>query len=218
MKNQQLDRPGIAKETLNNAQIKHQSKSENEEAVGCKASGLFIPYFDLLNNKVIENDRQYGRLRLDKPVGKKKYHQPKGSVCHAYVPPFFKSKPTEPLILVEGEFKALSLIESGFNAIGIPGFYTVINGAPLPEIIGYIEAYEPEYIYYLGDNDTALNWQFSDAVCKFREVVEVPLLLPRIPLNSDGKGIGDVKESMGPAFKKWFIGILDSAMEVCHEY
>ena len=77
---------------------------------------------------IIDNGKPFARVRLYAPTEAQKYHQRAGSGTHIYVPHNFGELPrSSTLVLAEGEFKALSLSEAGFAALGLCG----ISGAML---------------------------------------------------------------------------------------
>ena len=211
IENISFKRPGITDNFLIEAGVKHLNKEQAYIATGCNSEGVLIPYYDTEGNPVIEDGKPFGRLRLKKPFGDKKYHQPKGTSCHAYFPKNFKSVKNKPIIIVEGEFKALALNESGFPAIGLPGLFAVIQGEILEELKCYIDKHNPSIIYYLGDSDTAYNKNFIIAVKRLKEIETItsPIKLPRIHMNIEGKGIDDVKENKASNFKDYFETILE---------
>jgi hypothetical protein len=86
-----------------------------------------IPYRDANDN--LTGFRRW-RLPRERTNGQK-YHQEIGSGVHAYLAPGgVKALPAKnefglapnSLVLVEGEFKSLSLVDAGVPAIGLPSF------------------------------------------------------------------------------------------------
>lgn len=216
-----LKRPGISNETLKRHGIREVESSEANQYVGSAASGLLIPYFDLNGTEVTDNGKPYSRLRLKTPKGKQKYHQEAGSGVHAYLPAALSeinpSIAGPSLCVIEGEFKAISLCESGFPAVGISGFYGFQDKANglVPELWDAISRLEPRVIYFCGDSDTTLNWQFSDAAVKLKAYLpDTVLMLPRIPLIGHGKGSDDCKEALGESFDNWWYERQRQAVEV----
>ena len=207
-------RPGISNQFLQNAGIHHVTATQAKSLCGLNKPGLWIPYFDLNGQPIQDKYGDYGRLRLDQPEGGHKYHQRTGTGVHAHLPPGLRDTPQRAdLIVVEGEFKAASLVEAGFPAVGASGFYGFANndGDLVEELADAICLLKPNRILFLGDDDTTFNWQFSDAAIKFARLVDIPILLPRIPLNSLGKGVDDIKESMGAEFPDWWRGQINKA-------
>ena len=202
-------RPGISAEMLARAGVRRVSAAEAHELCGLEQGGLWLRYRTLDGEAVLDNGKVYGRLRLDKPQGSKKYHQAFGTGVHAYVPPGLENQPTGgDLTGVEGEFKAMSLTEAGFPAIGLSGFFGFAQkgGEELvPELAAAIARLKPARILFSGDSDTALNYQFSVAAVRFAQRVHpIPVYLPRIPLNGPGKGADDCREAFKGNFQEWW--------------
>ncbi len=212
-------RPGISNEYLETAGVRPISAQEAEQLAGIPSCGLWIPYHYILGIPIVDNGRIYGRLRLDAPEDGHKYHQLAGTGMHAYLPKELSSmQPNGDLVLVEGEFKAMSLTEIGIPAIGLPGFYAVSKGKLLDEVSSAIAHLRPSRILYLGDRDTALNYQFADAVIKFaKAVAPTPVILPRIHLDSISKGIDDCREYLKENFQTWWNEAVSSAIPCSHK-
>src|SRR5262245_52820362 len=119
-----LMRPGISAEMLARAGVRRVSAAEAQGLCGLERSGLWLPYRTLAWEPVLDGGKPYGRLRLGAPQGDKKYHQAFGTGVHAYVPPGLEGLLTGgDLVVVEGEFKAMSLTDAGFPAVGLSGFF-----------------------------------------------------------------------------------------------
>jgi hypothetical protein len=169
------------------------------------------------------------RLRRTKDVendGQGKYDQAPGTGTQIYVPKQFPVGHVDILILVEGEFKALSLTENGIPAIGLSG----ISGwskkledksrPVLPALIEVIKATTPLKIFYMGDNDVAINADFFREVSLFverltiSEGIQIPVFLPRWPLTMK-KGVDDVRSVMdADQFLAWWIDVSAKAIPV----
>ena len=202
-------RPGISNSTLLRLGIHHVDEAEACELVGLNSSGLYIPY------GVRVDGRPFGRLRLDKPEGSRKYTQRLRSGVHPYLPSFPDLGDQEDLVMVEGEFKAIALCEAGIRAIGVAGFYGFMReGRLCVPLEKHLNAHPTRRILFLGDNDTALNFQFSDAAVKLAALAgSTPVLLPRIPLSMP-KGADDCREELGEGFARWWASIIDCAIPV----
>lgn len=205
-------RPGIRSETLLEHGISHVSASDAYRQVGANRSGMLIPYRNLDGSPITEGDKPYSRIRLDEPLAKQKYHQEAGTSVHAFIPAglveVYEASNYSGLCIVEGEFKAIALCESGFPAVGISGLYGFQNksGELLDELGEVIEQLGPLVIYFCGDADTTLNWQFADAAVKLNALLHsVTVMLPRIPLDAVGKGVDDCKEELGDSFGNWWL-------------
>ena len=154
-------RPGISAATLATLDIRHIDEAQAFELIGQRFAGLYIPY------GVHVDGKPFGRVRLDKPEADRKYTQRVGSGVHPYFPalPGLEAQPD--LVIVEGEFKAIALCEAGVRAIGISGFYGFQHeGEVCPRLAQHLKDHPAQRILFLGDNDTALNYQFADAAVK----------------------------------------------------
>lgn len=216
-----IKRPGISSETLRAAGIRHVSADEAEDLCGKSEPGLWIPFLSLEGSPIIDSKIPYGRLRLDSPPPDGgKYHQQKGTGVHAYLPTGLSKFPIgQDIVLVEGEFKALSLVEAGIPAIGISGFYgwgykhPELGPQIAQEILLAIYSLAPNQILFVGDSDTALNYQFADAASKLAEQIRHPVKLPRIPLSGPGKGVDDCREKLKDEFLTWWTSRVKSAVK-----
>lgn len=216
-------RPGIGSEFLKRQRISHVGKDEAFQRCQVKAAGLIIPYHTLNGEPVMDSGKPFARLRMDEPDGSKKYHQAAGTSVHAYVPVGLKDcDHGGDLIVVEGEFKALSLMDAGYPAVGVSGFYGYrykVGDAEyrlVQELKKTIDHLKPDQILFVGDNDTSLNWQFSDAACSFRDLLkksgyDIEVCLPRIPLDLP-KGIDDCRADLGAEFNSWWQGRVTDAL------
>ena len=142
-----VSRPGILAEMLDRAGVRRVSAAEALALCGLEQSGLWLPYLAFAGEPVMEGGKPYGRLRLDKPRGSKKYHQAFGTGVHVYLPPGLEDLRTGGDVpCVEGEFKAMSLTEAGFPAIGVSGFFGFAQKggeALLPELAALIARVKP---------------------------------------------------------------------------
>lgn len=111
-------RPGISDETITRLGIRRVTDVEAKVLTGVAKSGIYIPF-----KGVMCFGGAYGRLRLDSPIGDMKYHQRKGSKVHNYIQEGLTLHNGD-LILIEGEFKAISLTEAGFPAVGTSGLHS----------------------------------------------------------------------------------------------
>ena len=205
-----VTRPGISASTLAALKIRHVGEEEALELIGQKFAGIYIPYGIHVNGK------PFGRLRLDEPLADRKYTQRVDSGVHPYLPDFPELQTQPDLVIVEGEFKAIALCEAGFRAIGISGFYGFMQNEKLcPRLTKHLKDHPARRVLFLGDNDTALNYQFSDAALKLVALLGgVPVMLPRIPL-AMSKGVDDCREHLGEeAFAEWWQSLAGAALPV----
>jgi hypothetical protein len=201
--------------------------------VGYKAAGVLIPYRHFFaNGPVVVNGREFCRLRLDEPSNGAKYLSPKGCGVELYLPssPPFSSAD---LVICEGEFKALSLCESGVRAVAIGGINGAIpHGKLLPSLEKLVKKVPFKRVYFLGDGDTAFKWPFVLEAIKLARELErvrpsVQVLLPRVPLfairdnGADGgellmipNGIDDCRESLNSDFDIFWKDVARYALPV----
>ena len=227
--NDQVKRPGISPDYLTVNQVRPASVDEAKRLVGTDTSGLLIPYHTRIGDGIVPvhdpDNTHFHRLRRNVLNSDHKYHQRKGTGIHAYIPWGTFERPTgQDLICVEGEFKAMSLSDPGapFStaAVGLSGFFgfhvKAVEGRPFelaPELVEVRHALRPARLHYLGDNDTALNYDFAIAATRLKSIVRTSVFLPRIGLD-EPKGIDDCREQMGSKFGYWFQNILEQAIEV----
>ena len=122
----EFERPGISDDFFKFAGCHHVGGDECVNLYGCRAEGIAIPFRSLDGQPIVDNEKPFARIRLYDGTQSQKYHQRGGSGTHIYIPHNFRTLARgATLVLTEGEFKALSLAEDGFAAIGLPG----ISGA-----------------------------------------------------------------------------------------
>ncbi len=208
-----LKRSGVSTQFLTDNHISRTSR------------GIEIPYFTHTGKPVqreCDGGRQFTRTRLHTPISDgRRYTQPEGSKPYGYVAPAFAKVATDAgqslLVIVEGEFKALALLEAGVPAVGVSGITCAFQeGQLVPGLREVMQAGNWERILFLGDGDTSLIFDFSrEAVKLAKEVLPVPLALPRIGLDGPGKGIDDVREKIGPeAFLEYWSKLVSEAEPV----
>ncbi len=191
-------RPGISDEFLAKAGVTVLPDPER----------LHIPYHDIDGTPT-----GHYRDRFKAPVtgsdGKpQRYSQPFESGMHAYLPqiPLVKG---EDLFVTEGEFKALALCESGYNAVGLPGLFCYCDGEILPGLAQAVGLVAPPAINFIGDADTLFNLDFYRSAKFLADAFKgTPVRLIQPPLDGP-KGVDDVKEETGRRFNRW----LDAATQ-----
>jgi len=168
-------RPGISDAMLQRAGICHIDAQTAFERTGEPHRGLWIPYRNLDGTDMMHAGKPFGRIRMDVPRGKQKYHQEEKSTYRAYLPPALVEFPKgTPLYLIEGEFKALALVEAGFCAVGLGGIYGFgrdKSNVLLEEIRAVLEHFQPHYVHLVGDSDMCTNYQYSDAAIKLHKLI-----------------------------------------------
>lgn len=205
----QVTRPGISPATLSALGIRHVGEAEALDLIGQRYAGAYIPY------GVHVEGNPFGRLRLDHPQDGRKYTQRTNTGVHPYIPFLPGLETQDDLVLIEGEFKAIALCDAGFRAIGISGFYGFAQEGQLcPRLVNHLKDHPPRRILFVGDNDTALNFLFSDAAMKLAKLVDpIPVVLPCIPLSMP-KGADDCREKLGNDFSAWWATVVAAAVPV----
>lgn len=222
-----FNRPGVSDPFLNDAGCSHVGDNDCLNRFGFRAEGITIPFHHADGSPIIDRDHPFARVRLYQATDTQKCHQRPGSGVHIYIPHTFgQIAQGSRLILVEGEFKSLSLGESGFAAVGLCG----INGAMQNvegqselhrELVEILEFHKPSRVLFVGDSDTVLNSEFAREVSKLREglfasrrfqfVQEFSVAV--CPLD-ELKGVDDVRASVGDQFNAWFDSLVESAFVV----
>lgn len=223
MSSLKVQRPGVSPEMLAAAGVHHVEPYEAFAAVGYREAGLLIPYRTIAGAALEVSERAFARLRLTSPRPEgAKYLSPAKSGCQAYFPPGLRKllPPGCVLGIVEGEFKALALVEAGFPCVGIGGISSACprdaDGEPalLPALARLIAEVRPVALAFIGDADTALIPEFSREALKLAKLADVPVKLPRIPFNAPGKGADDLREAWAEQFPARWQRILDVAEPV----
>ncbi|MDA7667606.1 DUF3631 domain-containing protein [bacterium] len=186
---------------------------------------LVIPYYHYDGSPIKytdESGRQedFKRTRIAAPTQTQKYSQPRASGSRAYIPRQLKSmEQSNLLFIVEGEFKAMSLIDEGLPAMGLPNFNVYSKKDEETKILlggiyDVVNKRNPNLVYFIGDSDTVTNAEFArNALFLAKELQDfgVKVLLPRIGIGGPGKGIDDCREVLGDEFEEWFEKLLKGA-------
>ena len=203
-----IKRPGISSETLAKAGVVRVDARGAFKLIGFEAPGLAIPYFTAGGQPLIVNGQPFHRVRLDMPQGKAKYLSPAQSGSQLYLPPNVATliQHGGPLHVVEGEFKALSLVEAGIAAVAVGGITSTCpanaDGEPelLPALAELIRGHHVSKVVFVGDNDTAFIPAFASEMVKLAGLLPVPLELLRIPVDAPGKAPDDIREILMDKF------------------
>ncbi len=205
-----VTRPGISSEMLARAGIVHVDGAGAHDLIGMVASGSLILYNQLEGCPLIVNGQPYHRIRIERAVTNgPKYLAPANSGSQLYIPPGFREllQRGGTLTITEGEFKALALVEAGFPAVAVSGISCSCpnnaDGQPtlLPALVALIAEFAIARVEFAGDNDTALIPAFSHEMVKLKRCLgEVELVLPRIPIDAQGKGPDDLRQALGVGF------------------
>jgi hypothetical protein len=215
-------RPGVSPQNLEAANVRHVGAADAERLCGISQPGLWIPYRKPSGDPVhrdTDGPQPFGRLRLDTARDGHKYHQRAGSKAYGYLPHNLHELTAQPdLVVVEGEFKAMSLAEAGVAAVGIGGINLAVQeGQLVPGLREILHDVTFSRVLFLGDGDTSLIFDFSREAVKLAKALgeDVPVLLPRIGLDGPGKGIDDVREAIGTeAFPAYWAQLVANAEPV----
>lgn len=169
-------RPGISDEMLKRAGIERIDAATAFARTGQPYSGLWIPYHNLDGSDMMHAGKPFGRIRMDVPTDKQKYHQEYGFQVRAYLSPGLMLFPKgAPVYLIEGEFKAPALVEAGYLAVGLGGIYGFgrqKSAVLLEEVKAVLDHFQPKLVYFVGDSDMCTNFQFSDAAIKLHNLIK----------------------------------------------
>lgn len=181
------------------------------------APALVIPYLDVAGHNLTP---PFARIRYlaDPPTKNgnpfkapkpQRYAQPSNSGVHAYFPHVridwraVSEAGDYPLLIVEGEKKALAAALAGFATVGLGGVYNFLTlGELLPELETFIWKGRPVYICF--DSDAAHNPQIQAAEARLATELSLRrsavLHLVRLPSLSDGskQGVDDYLVNNGP--------------------
>lgn len=192
------------------------------------APALVLPYADPWTGGPVTytnergEERTFARIRyLDSPSAVssrnpfktakvQRYAQPSGSGVHAYFPPTPQTQwasiaadASVPLLIVEGEKKALAATLQGFTTIGLGGVHNFYrDGALLPELDRFV--WRGRYVYICYDSDAAQNPQIQAAEARLATELSLHrgavLHLVRLPNQPNGakQGADDFLLAEGP--------------------
>lgn len=127
--------------------------------------GVGIPYFNADATPKLVNGREHVRMRRlgDLPKDAAKYVQGAGTGVHVYLCPFVDwgaifANPKVPLIVTEGEAKAIATCSQGFACIALGGVTSTrdsVTGEYLPGLEGCV--WRNRIVYIVFDSDAASN-------------------------------------------------------------
>jgi hypothetical protein len=139
-----------------------------------------------------------------------RYAQPSKSGVHAYFPRVAQvdwtsiaADPSHPVLIVEGEKKALAATLQGFATIGLGGVHNFYaSGSLLPDLERFV--WRGRQVYICFDSDAAENPQIQAAEARLSTELSLHrggvLHLVRLPSAHDGskRGVDDLLVSEGP--------------------
>ena len=182
-----------------------QTKINGQDIIQATRARLVIPYKD-------ENNREiFYRLKLYPPIAGVKYLQPVGISPEPYILPqiwALKNKNTKPIIICEGEKKALCLFKNGYHPIGLPGVWSWAKDGKLNQTLAEWN-WRGRTVYLAFDNDRLTNPNVLQAEISLGinlalrgakvKIIEIP------QLSSQKLGVDDFITKLGAeAFEKLY--------------
>jgi putative DNA primase/helicase len=173
-----LSQRGLDEEAAGRRRLSSLTPEETLQEFRAKHSGLRIPYLDAGGRPVMDGDKPFARVRLlpegfaalmEKP---QKFAQQKGTANHLYLDPAREdwqdilADPGVPIVITEGEVKAMCATEHGIVCIALGGVWswkTKASGTSLsiPELDGVV--WKDRVVEICFDSDAAQNPQVSNA-------------------------------------------------------
>lgn len=205
-----LERSGITAECADYAGMFPVANARKLFPKALRKPAIIIPYYELNGEPMLYGDAdEFGRLRylgmieVDPYTGKKgqRYYQPKSSGCRAYFPKVIgfqwediAADPEEPLVITEGEKKALCACINGFATIGLGGVYNFMRDDMfLPELEQVVWLGRSVFITF--DSDARTNVEIQRAEARLVQELRkrgAKLYVIRIPAEGDTKvGLDD---------------------------
>lgn len=215
---QDLARSGLSADDARRAGIGVMADARALCAEYASAPALIIPYLDV-NGEHLHPPFARIRYLADPPSRNgnpfkapkpQRYAQPSNSGVHAYFPHgthvdwrAVAEASDYPLLVVEGEKKALAASIAGFATIGLGGVYNFLAaGELLPELDAFI--WRGRHVYICFDSDAAHNPQIQAAEARLatelslrRSAVLHLVRLPDLP-DGDKQGVDDYLLHNGP--------------------
>ena len=173
-----------------------------------RGGGCAFPYFNLDGKPLLQEDGQpYLNVKVDNPIrnrrGKtQKYRKPVGAPNALFVPPNGIQKiknSNTPLLITEGEKKALKAVQEGFACVGLPGVWgfktrnrkTPGPSIPLPQLDAIPMSQRKIFIAF--DSDVKSNPKVQQAELAFAGYVRnrgAVVFLLRLPDGANATKIG----------------------------
>ncbi|MDI3284718.1 DNA polymerase [Polyangium sp. 15x6] len=147
------------------------------------SGGLYIPY---------PNAQGYGRIRLDS--GDTRFRVPAQREVPVYLPPGFQTKGPQPVYVVEGPIKALSLLDYHFNALGLGGTGTTLekNARRLNDSWAELDLLG-RYVFILFDSNRMTNPNVARDEARLAQALAdagATVRVAALPLKPNGKDQG----------------------------
>lgn len=180
---------------------------------------IVIPYYTPAGDLMQVHGRPFARIRRLKPpppvlgFGKPrkpaKYLQPPGTGMHVYLPPIMNwadimADTKHPLLITEGEAKALASCLHGFPTLGLGGVWSF--SAPGGSLLDELEVFRwyGRDVYIVFDSDASENPQVVAAearlVYELQSRLNAKARVVRLPPAADGtkQGLDDFLKAHGP--------------------
>lgn len=179
---------------------------------------IVIPYFTPMGHIMQVHGKPFARIRrlklppplvgFGKPRKAPKYLQPPGTGMHVYLPPVMDWQATmqdtkAPVLITEGEAKALAGCLNGFPTLGLGGVWSF--SAPGGSLLDELEAFKwyGRDVYIVFDSDAAENPQVVAAearlVYELQSRMNAKARVVRLPMapNGDKQGLDDFLKAHG---------------------
>lgn len=174
-----LSASGINAQAAADAGIYEVTPQQYQELLGFSfgdmPEGYTIPFFDPRTGQPMKtpDGRDFVRVKLSAPVrmgdSSAKYLSPKNGGVHAYIPAAaIKADQIQPLVITEGEKKALCACLHGIPAIGLVGVFGFAN-SNTKDLHSDLHAFisEGREVTFVVDSDAACNHDIALAAHRF---------------------------------------------------
>lgn len=211
----QFSKWGLSSDTIEHARLFETLDASEIDPDYPREPAVVIPYFDLAGEPVEERNgatfHRIRRLRDALPKRAGKYLQPPRTRPHVYFPPMAAlawpetaRDTTCPVIITEGEAKALRGAQDGLPCIALGGVYSFAgrNGELLPDLAQF--AWDGRQVVIVFDSDAATNPHVrcaeSRLVAELQGRRRARCRVVRLPPAPDGakQGLDDFLIAHGP--------------------
>ena len=168
-----VSRPGITADVLKAHTSAMSANTRPKSSPDIGGREWLIPYYTAGGEPLIVNGEAFHRLRPDDSKNGAKYLSPAKSGCQLYIPLRQTSRARRNWSSRSRSSRRFALPAK--HSGGRPG--RILTGLPggkmLPALEELLRLHKFETVYFLGDNDTCLNFEFS------REAVKLAKALPK---------------------------------------
>lgn len=204
-------------------------KDIKQRPVRPHGAGILIPYFDAAGEQTDDWRLRYlpaPELPKDADGKEQRYASPRGAMPRAYFPPGVEwgevaKDPSIPIIVTEGEFKAMCGAERGLAVLALGGVHSYRSAARHVEFLPELEAidWRRRQVAVLYDSDLIDNSDVHAAQLAFAEQLTKRGALPRLgffpPAGADKVGLDDfvvAVEKMGGKASEAVAEVVERAM------